>query len=87
MFYQWVNAETAAVAQWLEEDPFAKYVARDLVHRLPGIEAPASALASFIIEAKPQVGHSLYQALLEVALENVAWEEIIGAYRKHEEEG
>ncbi len=78
----WTNFETWCVSLWIDNDPGSYEMAREIIKGVQSIGDAAEALQDWIEEDNPlQDQASLYADLLNAALRQVNWYEIVESYK------
>jgi hypothetical protein len=72
----WTNYETWAVALWIDNEPGSYEERRDLARRARSAYDLAGSLKSWMTDAAPDLGATLWADLLGAALSEVNWQEI-----------
>ena len=82
----WANYETWATALWIDNEPGSYDERRDLARRARSEHDLADALKSWMTEAAPDLGATLWADLLGAALSEVDWDEIATNWYAQERE-
>ena len=73
----WANYETWCVNLWLTNEPDTEEQLRMMAQTITGVHHRADCLKQYVSDMAPIEGATMFVDLLQAALDNVNWREII----------